>query len=306
MDKITLRKIILKYSITRELFFFVGKRKVNKRKIDKNLKNMKHDSRAIIDGLIVSLTSYGERINELKYTLYSLVIQTIKPEIIVVNIALKDKMLIADELHKFENYGVLFNYCDDLSSFKKLIPTMQYYNNKVIVTCDDDVLYEKNWLEILWRDHIRFPNMIIAHNIHRITYNEHNIEPYEKWIHSIKNEIVTDRNFFVGCGGVLYPPNCLYNDYANVELFLKLTPLADDIWFYFMAILNNTRIKQPKHPHLNFRYVNPYREYGLINGKTLTQENVGFGRNDEQFYNVLRYYNIDMYSFIKRLEYQYN
>ena len=305
MDKITLRKIILKYSITRELFFFVGKRKVNKRKIDKNIKNMKHDSRAIIDGLIVSLTSYGERINELKYTLYSLVIQTIKPEIIVVNIALKDKMLIADELHKFENYGVLFNYCDDLSSFKKLIPTMKYYPDKVIVTCDDDVFYEKTWLESLWDEHKKHPNMIIAHNIYRITFNNNAIEPYKNWIHSIKTDKVKDSNFFVGCGGVLYPAKCLYKDYARIDLFTKLSPLADDIWFYFMAILNNTRIRQPKKPHLNFRYVNPYREYGIIKGNTLTQENVGLCKNDKQFHDILKYYKIDIYDFIKRLECQY-
>ena len=68
-----------------------------------------------------------------------------------------------------------------------------------------------------------------------------------------------------------------------------------------MAYLQGTKITQPNKPHIRFHYVNPYREYGIIEGRTLTQENVGLGKNDEQFKNVLSHYNISEEDFIKRL-----
>jgi hypothetical protein len=46
---------------------------------------------------------------------------------------------------------------------------------------------------------------------------------------------------------VLYPPNSLYKDVANENLFTELSPTNDDIWFWMMAVLNDTRIKVVKH-----------------------------------------------------------
>ncbi len=49
-------------------------------------------------------------------------------------------------------------------------------------------------------------------------------------------------NKLVGCGGVLYPPNILYKDITNEELFTTLAPTNDDIWFWLMAVMNNVKI----------------------------------------------------------------
>jgi hypothetical protein len=43
--------------------------------------------------------------------------------------------------------------------------------------------------------------------------------------------------FPTGVGGILYPPKCFHKDIADKELFLKLAPNADDIWFWAMACL---------------------------------------------------------------------
>lgn len=44
----------------------------------------------------------------------------------------------------------------------------------------------------------------------------------------------------IGYGGILYPPKALYKDVIKDDLFLKLSPKADDLWFWFCGILNNT------------------------------------------------------------------
>ena len=128
MHKESIRKFILNHTITRELFFIIGQRKVNLRKIDKKLSKSKiRLSNRKIDDCIVSLTSYGERILELKYTLYSLISQTVRPEKIIVNISYDDEKYITDKLKLFTNYGVEYNFCEDIRSFKKLILTIQKY-----------------------------------------------------------------------------------------------------------------------------------------------------------------------------------
>ena len=306
MNKQDLRLFILKHIITREFFFLIGKRKVNLRKIDKKIKLCDFSiSNIVIEDCIISLTSYGARISEVKYTLFSLINQSVRPYKIIVNIAENDKELVTQDLISLEKYGVEFNYCEDLRSFKKLIPVMEKYIDKCIITVDDDMYYEVDFLKSLWDKHSQKPNMIVAHNIYEITYTNNKLDVYSKWRHSIITKKISYKNFFVGCGGVLYPPNSLYKDYNCKELFQKLTPIADDIWFYFMAYMNGTKITQPDNPKIKFHYVNPYREYGIIEGKTLTQENVGMGKNDEQFMNVLNYYKISEKEFINNLQIEY-
>ena len=115
MNKESIRKFILNHTITRELFFIIGQRKVNLRKIDKKLSKSKiRLSNRKIDDCIVSLTSYGERILELKYTLYSLISQTVRPEKIIVNFSYEDKKMLNTDLYFFEQYGVEFYFCEDI------------------------------------------------------------------------------------------------------------------------------------------------------------------------------------------------
>lgn len=302
MNKESIRKFILNHTVTRELFFIIGQRKVNLKKIDKAIeKNKISLSKTVEKDLVVSLTSYGQRLEELHYTLFSLVNQTIAPEKIIVNISYDDEKYITDKLKLFTNYGVEYNFCEDIRSFKKLIPTMQRFPKKTIVTVDDDMYYEKDWLEKLWNKHLEIPNVILAHCIYQIMFSDSVVLPYDKWLHCVVTKKIGYMNFFVGAGGVLYPPNSLFSDFDKAHLFKKLTPIADDIWFYFMALLNGTKISQPDEPNLKFHYVNPYREYGLTIGTTLAQKNVGENLNDKQFLDVMNYYNISEEDFIKRL-----
>ena len=208
MNKESIRKFILNHTITRELFFIIGQRKVNLRKIDKKLSKSKiRLSNRKIDDCIVSLTSYGERILELKYTLYSLISQTVRPEKIIVNFSYEDKKMLNTDLYFFEQFGVEFYFCEDIRSFKKLIPTMQRFPKKTIVTVDDDMYYEKDWLEKLWNKHLEIPNVILAHCIYQIMFSDSVVLPYDKWLHCVVTKKIGYMNFFVGAGGVLYPPN---------------------------------------------------------------------------------------------------
>ena len=53
-------------------------------------------------------------------------------------------------------------------SHKKLIHTIDAFPNHTIVTCDDDFMYHKEWLNTLYQDHLAFPNSVIAQQIRSI------------------------------------------------------------------------------------------------------------------------------------------
>ena len=50
-------------------------------------------------------------------------------------------------------------------------------------------------------------------------------------------------NKITGSGGVLYPPHSLSDLAVRDDIFMKLIPTQDDVWFFAMALLNNVKIK---------------------------------------------------------------
>lgn len=300
MNKDKIRNFILNHCCTRELFFIIGKRKTNLRKIDKALKKRKlEQSKIKANNVIISLTTYGERINELKYTLYSLVKQSIKPEKIIVNIAYEDEKYINTDLRDFEQFDVEFYLCEDIRSYKKLIPTLKRYPDACIITTDDDIYYEKNWLKKLYEEHKKYPNDVCCHLVYKITHDNDKINTYQKWIHNYKIYDSDRSIFLLGASGVLYPKGVFYKDILNNDLFMKLAPIADDMWFWFMVNLNEKSIRQIKKPYTNLRFINPYREYGISEGTTLMQQNVGENKNDIQFKAILDYYKISQKTLVE-------
>lgn len=303
MDKSKIRQFILNHYITREFFFIIGRRKANLKRIDRALKKGNLPVSCLdAENVIISLTSYGERIPELKYTLYSLVIQSIRPKKIIVNIAFGDKKYIGEELLSFQKYGVEFFFCEDIRSYKKLIPTLARFPDACIVTTDDDIYYEKNWLKKLYESHLKYPEDVCCHLVYKITHDGKKLNTYQKWIHDYKIYSNDRSIFLLGASGVLYPSKVFYKDIYNEELFMKLAPIGDDMWFWFMVQLNGKTIRQIKNPYTNLRFINPYREYGIIEGSTLMQMNVGENMNDIQFNAILEYYGISQSNFIEYLD----
>ena len=244
--------------------------------------------------LIISLTSFPKRIHNIKYTILSLFKQSVKPKKIVLYLAEEEfpnkENDIPLDLLLFKNWGLEIRWCENTRSYKKLIPALSDFPNEIIVTADDDVYYYEDWLKILWQEHEKYPQDIIAHRTRIVTFDENNnIDCYNKWDISYNPTEGSFLNFFTGVGGILYPKNSLHPDVFKKELFEELCPYGDDIWFWGMAILNNTKIRIPNNciPYLNETEV--MRE--LVNGQigSLWAYNVG-GGNDYQLKNLFNHY----------------
>ena len=269
-------------------------RSANRRELNRKINNLKGYQLNNDLNLIISLTSFPERMPNIIYTLYSLFDQSIKPNKIILCLTEEEfpnkEEDVPDEVLKFKEFGLTIKWCENLRSFTKLLPTLKEFPESVIVTADDDIYYPKNWLEILWNEHVKYPQDIISHRARRVKLDENkNICPYNSWTIIPDEENASFLNFLTGVGGVLYPPQALDKEAFNKKIFQDICPYADDIWFWIMAIKKNTKIRVPKHciPYLN--YVNALKDLNLINETSLWAFNE-IGGNDIQLIKLFEVY----------------
>ncbi len=238
--------------------------------------------------IIISLTSYPARINTVHQTIASLLAQTIKADKIILWLAeeqfLHKEKDLPPQLLALQNEGLEICWCHDIKSFKKLVPTLKNYPDAVVVTADDDVCYNKDWLEKMLLSYIMQPEAIHCHRAHYITFKDNKLLPYRQWIWKIKNHTALYNLIFTGVGGVLYPPHCLAQDVLDEKKFMNLCPQADDIWFWAMAVKNNTPIKVVENNITKLNFIDGTQE------NALWHSNVTDGQNDIQMQNVLREY----------------
>ena len=238
--------------------------------------------------VIVSLTSVEDRFGSLKKTLYSLIMQSRKPDRIILWLS-SDIKSISDlpyEITQFIKYGLEIRFVKDIGPYTKAVYAFKEFPSSIIITADDDIYYRKDWLDRLYMSYAAHPENIHAHRVHLVKYKNGIIESYESWDKHIKKEGASYNYFLTGAGGVLYPPNCFSNEVFREDIFLSCAPNADDIWFWVMALACGKKIRLVKEHYNNLICTNVR---GTILGKTLYSKNRK-GGNDEQMYNILRYY----------------
>lgn len=198
--------------------------------------------------LIVSLTSFPERMQTIHVTNNTLLNQTIKPDKLILWLAeeqfINREQDLPKELLMLKDFGLEIKWCEDLKSYKKLIPALKEFPNDVIVTADDDLYYPKDWLESLYNAYLDNPKYVYTRRACGINLKDNLIlvSPH----YANKNYKPTYLNQLMGGAGTLYPPNALYKDVFNVELVKNLVPTHDDIYFWIMAVLNGTKIRLVK------------------------------------------------------------
>ena len=194
--------------------------------------------------LIVSLTSYPPRFAVLAKTLRSLLDQQVKPDRLVLWIAHEDVAHLPVDVLSLEAHGLEIRSCEDLGPFKKLVPALVDHPAATIVTADDDLYYQPNWLEALVEGACTHPGDIIAHRVHSARLGEDGrFLPYDQWQWESRQARDQDKTlvFPTGGAGTLYPPASLDTRVTDTDTFQRLCPRADDIWFFWMAVLAGTR-----------------------------------------------------------------
>lgn len=239
---------------------------------------------------IVSLTSYPARIDKCHIAIESILAQKVKNKHVILWLAREEfpegEETLPQSLLDLRSPEFHIEWCDNLYSYKKLIPALRKYPDKAIITADDDIIYPYDWLTSLLAANAANPNAIHAHRCRVIGVNtDGTLTKYNSW--QVNPEMEVDNNLlFPNCGaGTIYPPHSLHPDTLNDDLFLNLCRYGDDIWFWAMARLNNTPIRNIRSDTdwKNLKYVDGTQEVGLW------KENAN-GRNEQMFAAILRQY----------------
>ncbi|MDF4202426.1 zinc-binding alcohol dehydrogenase [Maribacter sp. SA7] len=243
--------------------------------------------------VIVSLTSIPSRLSTLHITIRSLLNQDVRPKKIVLWLHKSLKNEIPKKLKTLESSLFEIMYSDLTCSHRKLIHSLKLYPNDIIITCDDDMIYRKNWLRLIYQEHKLKPSKIIANQTRYITYNKNGeLQSYKRWVFDDNLKFNETAVIPIGAEGVLYPPKSLSEEVTNVELFLELAPKADDLWFKAMAILKGT---------ISIQAENKTKSPIPIIGSqkhSLKKSNIGGDKNKTQWLAITDHFSITSNTFL--------
>ncbi|MCG5533872.1 hypothetical protein LRF89_10535 [Halorhodospira sp. 9621] len=238
--------------------------------------------------VIVSLTSFPQRIRHAWIPIESIFWQSRRPDKIVLVLS-RDEFrghTIPSPLKEQEKRGLEILWVNkNLLSYKKLLPTRELYPDATIITIDDDIFYERSMLSDLLAATEHEGDAVIGHRGWEITFAEDGFASYHQW-RPIRRRTEGGCVLLTGAGGILYPPGCLDNSILlDYKLAARLCPTADDIFFWAVERTSGSRvICLGRHD---------VRPLGLQSfSPSLAKLNVSLKKNDQQMRDAADYFGI--------------
>lgn len=201
--------------------------------------------------VIVSLTSFPPRFPTLHLTLRTLLRQSVRPDRLVLWIAHHDLAHLPPSVRKLERRGVEIRACEDLRSFKKIIPALEVFPEALIVTADDDLYYDRHWLEDLLSEVRPHAHEVVCHRACRFPTTERRMSTLREWVQGVADHESTlpSRDLFPSSGaGAVYSARVFHADVTDRQLFNKLTPMCDDTWTAWMIYRSGATVRTSGHP----------------------------------------------------------
>ena len=208
--------------------------------------------------IIATLTTYPARINCVHLAIKSIMLQTYKPDRIILWLAdsqFPDRKL-PEELTELEEYGLEILWMHDLHSNKKFFyPVLNQQKDELVITFDDDIIYSKKTIERLINKHNEYPECMVCERAQ--AYDSTN--PYQpgRWI-TISDKGVKAPSYSLNPspgGGCLIPYGLFWKDVCDEEKINTLAHHHDDVWFMFMCVQNGSKIIKTRKFHKTFSVI---------------------------------------------------
>lgn len=255
--------------------------------------------------IVVSLTTLPHRLNLVHLAIESIFNQTLLPSRVILWITEKIDVSknITPQLDALIARGLEIRKVEDIGPHTKLIYALKEFPDKNIITIDDDIIYPNNTISCLWDRHNKYPKAVVCNWARELVFSSAGkvkgvrsgrLMTPPRLEYELEQALHFDEKpsflgFPYGTSGVLYPPNSLSLRVFEVDLFKKLCPKEDDIWFKAMGLLNKTPIV------VTNLGINP--SHHCITGsqsEALRHDNHGLQQNQKQMEAVFQYF--DLYS----------
>lgn len=256
------------------------------RALPKFLAKHKFEESPAEERVIISLTSFPVRIDNVWQVVECMSRQTVQPAKILLWLSKEQFPTLESipvSLRERENDFFEIRIVEgDIRSHKKYYYVSKEFPDSLVFLIDDDSYYPTDILERSLKARETHPGAVICNYGSHIGYNEDgSLKPYNTW-KAVDGYSFADDLFFGSGGGTLFCPSELHQDLTNIEKARRLTPIADDIWLNTMARLANRKIVVIEN-NLLLPIFNK-------NNTTLSSQNLGMGENDKQLRLVMETY----------------
>lgn len=226
--------------------------------------------------VIVSLTTFGERLASVAHTVESIGAGSVRPRRIV--LWLDDAEAFAQRpasLRRLEKRGLEVRLTENLGPHTKYYPILDeaVAAGVPVATADDDILYPRWWLDRLLAAGRSHPTTINCYRASVVALDGGSVAAYDDWPRCTDTETSLSR-FGTGVSGVLYPVAMLEQLRSRGTAFVDVCLKADDIWLHWVALRSRIPVRQ----------IDPRpRHFPLVPGtqaQSLMATNVAHRRND--------------------------
>lgn len=245
---------------------------------------------------VISLTTYPARLGIVHLAIKSILIQSLPPAEVHLWIGSDcNDVKLPNSLTKLEHKGLKIHRINgNLKGHKKYLYMNSINNNNPVITIDDDCIYPKDTVEVLWKSYLKWPNCVSATRTRQIRCDD-KILPYNRWVACFKefNPIPRCSLVAIGVGGVLYPKGCLPSKAFDAFRIIQTEAVeTDDLWLKVMETLNGIKVVWVK-CSIDHPYVIASSQVSALNTKNVFQNN-----NDVVFNQLLKTYSLSKENFI--------
>lgn len=209
--------------------------------------------------IFISMTTTLNRLYLCRIALTSIALQSLTPNRIIINLSkdpylrddginLDDEILLSllDGVPRQLQHIVEIRWVSNTGPYRKLIPTLKKADyNDIIITADDDIFYNKKWLESLLQNFDPEQKTIHAARVLRKRKNLLGYETgYTHWKIIEKATVLRNSDWIITYGGgAVMCRSWFNNELINDDTYLQIAPTADDLWYSKLAQLSNLNVK---------------------------------------------------------------
>ena len=216
-----------------------------KEKLPENALNTENRDKTVT----ASLTSFPARIEYVHLAIKSLMLQSYKPDRIVLWLAEEQfpEKKLPEQLIELTKHGLEICWVEDnLYGHKKHYNVLrEQKENELVITYDDDIIYSPDSIEKLIKTHKKFPKCVVCNRAQAMSYDKDgNMNNPGRWktISDIGFKEPTFRILPSNGGGCLFPFDAVNKELVDAETIKKTALKADDLWVMFMCAESGTKV----------------------------------------------------------------